>query len=316
MTAPGRRSSSTRVSVSPRWDAADRRAGTILFGVVMAVVIALGWLAVDIPSADEIWYAEFDQAGGLAEQAPVQIEGFTVGRVTAVRPILGDSGRVRFRATLRIPVTRDPIPLPEGTVAQLIPPVVVGQASLAIVRPVRGGTPLEPGSTLPGQVLPSLLDDVARTVTSLRNTALSASDNLARLSDSLTSVAGSVRDEVAELSGAVQQVVGRADRTLATLERDVEVLGEMLNDARPIPHRAVALLDSLGLLAEELRMTTARVDELVVSETPGIKRIVAQLDTASVGINYVLKRFARRPLRFFTGIDTASFPVPGDSVRR
>jgi len=51
------------------------------------------------------------------------------------------------------------------------------------------------------------------------------------------------------------------------------------------------------------------MDSLTVSESPAIRRIVAQLDTESVAVNYVLKRFARRPLRFFTGIDTASFPT-------
>lgn len=312
MTAPAPRES--RRTVSPRWDAADRRAGVILFGVVLAVVAALGWLALDIPSADELWYVEFDQVSGLAEQAPVQIEGFTVGRVTALRPILDDSGRVRFRATLRIPMTREPIPLPEGTVAQLVPPAVVGQASLALIRPIGGGAALEPGSTLRGEVAPSLLDEVARTLASLRNTALSASDNLARLTDSISNAAGAVRDDVSELSSSVQDVVGRADATLRALQAEVEAVGGLVDEARPIPQRAVALLDSLALLAQELRGTTARVDGLVASESPALKRIVAQLDTASVAINYVLKRFARRPMRFFTGIDTASFPVPGDSL--
>lgn len=312
MTAPARRSVA-RAGLSQRWDPADRRAGVILFGIVLFLLVALGWLVVDIPRAEELWYAEFDQVAGLAEQAPVQIEGFTVGRVTAVRPLTSDSGRVRFRVTLRIPVTRDPIPLPEGTVARLIPPALVGQTYVDLVRPVRpvlGSAMLEAGSTLGGEVVPSLLDEVTRTVATLRSTAVGAGDDLARLSDTLTSVAGGVRDEVRQLSGSVQEVVGRADRALAALEHDMQVLGDVLDDTRPIPGRTVALLDSLGVLTEELRVTTARVDALVAAESPALKRIVAQLDTASVAINYVLKRFARRPMRFFTGIDTASFPVP------
>lgn len=309
MTVPDRRGAARSVGRG-RWDAADRRAGTILFVIVLAVVTALGWLAVDLPSADELWYAEFPQAGGLVEQAPVQVEGFTVGRVTAIRPVIADSGSVHFRVTLRIPMTRDPIPMPVGTVARLIPPAVVGQATLALVRPVRGTAMLAPGSTLPGEVLPSLADEVALTVTELRRAALSANDNLARLSDSLNSVARGVRGDVGALAVSVQQVLGRAELALAAVERDVAVLGEVLDDARPIPARTVALLDSLGALAAELRVTTARMDSLTVTESPGIRRIVAQLDTATVAVNYVLKRFARRPLRFFTGIDTTSFPTP------
>lgn len=296
--------------MTSRWDASDRRAGTILFVIVMAVVTALGWLAVDVPQADELWYAEFAQAGGLVEQAPVQVEGFTVGRVTAVRPVIDEAGLVRFRVTLRIPMTRDPIPMPEGTVARLIPPAVVGQATIALVRPVSGSAVMAPGSTFPGEVLPSLSDEVARTVTELRRVALSANEHLSQLSDSLSSVARGVRGDVGTLAVSVQQVLGRAELALAAIERDVQVLGEVLDDARPIPGRTVALLDSLGALATELRVTTARMDSLTVSESPAIRRIVAQLDTASVAVNYVLKRFARRPMRFFTGIDTASFPTP------
>lgn len=308
--SPQDRESGARSVGHARWDAADKRAGTILFGIVLAVVLALGWLVVDVPRADELWYAEFDQAGGLAEQAPVQVEGFTVGRVTSVRPIIDDSGTVRFRVTLRIPTSRDPIPMPEGTVARLIPPVVVGQATIALVRPVNSNVMLAPGSTFRGERLPSLIDDVARTVTELRRAALSANENLSRLSDSLSGVARGVRGDVGSLAVSVQQVLVRTELALAAVERDAQMLGEVLDDARPIPERTLALMDSLGLLAAELRMTTARMDSLTVSESPAIRRIVAQLDTASVAVNYVLKRFARRPMRFFTGIDTTSFPTP------
>ena len=309
MTSPDRQSGA-RSAPHGRWDAADRRAGTILVVIVVAVVSALAWLAVDIPRADEVWYAEFGQAGGLVEKAPVQVEGFTVGRVTAVRPVIDDAGTVRFLVTLRIPMTRDPIPMPEGTVARLIPPAMVGQATLALLRPVSGGVMLAPGSTFPGEVLPSLADEVALTVTDLRRVALSANENLARLTDSLSNVARAVRGDVGTLAVSVQQVLGRAELALVAIERDVQTFGDVLDDARPIPERTVALLDSLSALATELRVTTARMDSLTASESPAIRRIVAQLDTASVAVNYVLKRFARRPLRFFTGIDTASFPTP------
>ncbi|MEX2182236.1 MAG: MlaD family protein [Gemmatimonadaceae bacterium] len=300
--------------MSGQWGAADRRAGIILAIVAVLLVGTLGWLALDVTGPEERWYADFDRVEGLALQAPVRVEGFTVGRVTAVQPLIGADGHVRFRVSLRIPVTRDPIPLPEGTVARISPPLLAGQGALELVRPIGMAATLSAGSVLPGELAPGLVGELALTVERLRRTA----ESITRLSDTMTTLSAGVRGDITGVARSASAMLVRAESTIAALQSEIAGLGEVVDAGRQVPERIVALVDSLDRLAGETRAAIVRADGMLAAEGPQIRRIVAQLDTATAAMNHVIKRFARRPLRIFTGLDTTNFPPPAplDTTRR
>jgi ABC-type transporter Mla subunit MlaD len=291
------------------WDARDRRAGYFILAAATIIVGTLIWLSLDVSSPEERWYVSFDRVEGLTVQAPVRVEGFTVGYVTAIVPQVDSTGRVRFLATLRIPVRGQPIPLPPGTIVRLVPPVV-GQANLELVRPANATGSLPAGSTLPGEVQAGLLAELNTTVLELRATAATTTASVVLLTDSLVHILGEVRDDGRGIIRAVHPVIARAESTLMAYQRDAEAIYGVIASTQPIPAQVSALVDSVGRMAEEARRAMARVEEGVAARTPEITRIVARLDTTTTHLNYVLKRYARRPLRFFTGIDTTAFPAP------
>jgi ABC-type transporter Mla subunit MlaD len=136
-----------------KWESSDFTVG---FVVVAAAVILLGsflWLSPAVARSTYPLYAEFDRIDGVNTQSNVVLRGYNVGRVGAIETRMTAGGDLRFRVRMDIEsklASGDSLLLPGGTTARLVPPPVIGAGFILLETPREGGTPLSPGSTIPG----------------------------------------------------------------------------------------------------------------------------------------------------------------------
>ena len=147
-----------------KWERADLRVGLIVFGAVGIAAAAIIWLRGG--KVGPRYYTDFDRIGGLAVQTPVQIQGFSVGRVSDITPIVAQDGAMRFRVGLRIETTLEDgsrFPIETGTHARIQQPSIIGNPVIVLEPPPTRGVPLPPGM-IPSIASADMIDQVQKLV--------------------------------------------------------------------------------------------------------------------------------------------------------
>ncbi len=264
-------------------------------------------------------YATTTSAEDLNVDTRVFLQGFEVGRVAAVAPVVErDSVSLRFVARLRLLTEYPgggPVKLPRGTVAEIRPSgALVGGVVIALVLPGRWAGVVEPGDTLPSirrltqleaiaQAADSLRDEITLLLTDTRDlvgrvgrTVDLAHEQVALTGPGLRGTLDEVRATLAQLRPAL----ARADSVLATTHGRLGPLQDSilvtLGDAR----RLVLGLDSLT------RTARGMADE----NREEIRHTIRTMLTVGLRLDHFLEQVSRRPLRMITGVR----PLPPDTT--
>jgi ABC-type transporter Mla subunit MlaD len=312
-----------------KWEKTDFRVGAAVLMVLAMVVAAVFWLSPALASTEPL-YAEFTRIEGLGVQAPVYINGYPVGRVDRIEPRSTDHGtlifRVRMKIDWRLP-SGDSLPLAVGTKARLTPPAVqLGSGfALGIIdleSPPGGGPPLLPGSTLVG-VRSAAMTDQWQTMAEELSADISQTLLKWRVvMDSLTITTTAVALAANQAKATAAQVHETLPALATSIQRDLATADSVMRDMRRLSPAAVASMDSAQLLLADSRRLVTDLTRLVNAREPQLDRVLANLDTTAVLLQYFVRQVSAKPTRVFTGVkppvgvSPAGSRVARDSLKR
>ena len=296
-----------------KWESGDLKVGIVVLLALALFVGGLVWLTTGATDRGIAIYTRYDAIDGLAEQAPVQLGGFTIGRVDDIAPRVGENGAVVFDVRLKIDWTPEAgraLPVPVGTRARLVPPPVTGTGFLAgyvqLEPPAqRGLAPLQPGDTLPGVRSVAMVEQVQEFVTSLTHDWTRTLAAVNTLVDSLTRTAAAAN----RLAGTTQDLLPRVS---SSLEQRLATADSLMLELRAITPHAVASMDSVQAIISDTRRLVASVDRSLEARDPQIGRVLANLDTTTAVLNHFVREVTRRPGRLVSGVQP---PLRLDPVR-
>ena len=286
-----------------KWERSDLGVGLAVVGAIVVLVGTLLWLS---PAVSRDTYAletDFTQIGGIAEQAPVYLRGYEVGRIASIEPHMGPDGSLSFRVRMNIQASvgsGDSLLLPVGTIARLVPPPVIGSGFITLEPPPHGISRgfLQPGSRIPGIRDTPVLDRV-QTVSDSLTAELAVTLETARgLMGTLNETAGAAGVMIAGTSAEVPAVLEELRRELVLAQ---QLTNEMREHIATLVPTTVATIDSTQRLLSDSRALLRRLDATLAEQTPTIASILANLDTTTLLLEHVSRQVANRPLSVLRG---------------
>jgi len=297
-----------------KWDNTDLKVGFLVLGALVVAVASFIWVGRIGRQNVAPLYTDVTDVQGIGAESPVFLNGFNVGRVSEVRPRVGDAGQLLFRVRMDILWRLDdaPMPLHRGMRARIQPPTLdIGRGSIVLEMPEDTGPRV---ALRPGEVVQSVkiggttnrmqlvVDSVGRdlrlviaqveklvqsldvTVAAATTTMRSANATLATMSQEMPAVMGSVRANLANADSLIRSLHSITPATVATL-------------------------DSVRGLLGDSRMAIARATDFLDSSEPQITSTLANLDQASAVLSNLLKEVSRRPIKAITGVKPPEFPA-------
>ena len=286
-----------------KWERSDLGVGLAVVGAIVVLVGTLLWLS---PAVSRDTYAletEFTEIGGIAEQAPVYLSGYEVGRIADIEPHMGGDGNLTFRVRMNIQASvgsGDSLLLPVGTIARLVPPPVIGSGFITLELPPEGGRRgfLEPGSRIPGLRDTPMLDRV-QTVSDSMTAELALTLETAR------GLMGTLNETAGAAGGMITGTSAEVPRLMEELRRELVLAQQLTEDMRThmaaLVPTTVATIDSTQRLLSDSRALLRRLDTTLAEQTPAIASILANLDTTTMLLEHVSRQVAYRPLSVLRG---------------
>lgn len=249
--------------------------GLAVLIALVAIIFGINFLkGVNIFKASNYYYASYTNVTGLAQSAPVTLDGFKVGLVRSIEYDYDDPGHVKVELSLD-----KRLRLPEGTVAVIVSDLL-GTATIDL----RVGTSdkmLEVGAKLPGGESAGLMDKVS---TELMPNIMTIAPHLDSLIVSLNNVAG---------NPALLRSVDRLDLIMANLEQTTRQLNASMAAMPAIVgnvNTAMANVNEISKDLNKLSQALAEVSEDLKtmpldSTMRHIHTITANLDRATEQLN-------------------------------
>ena len=298
-----------------KWESGDLRVGIAVLAALLLLVTAILWLTPTLGDRRQPLYTEFSRIDGIAEQAPVQLNGFTIGRVDDIQPKLSErDGSLVFRVRMKINWklgSGEALPIPVGTRARLTPPLMaVGNNLLVgyivLEPPARGGgPPLQPGETIPGVRSEAAIDQVQALATGL------ASDVTVTLVAART-----LMDSLGRATSMAQRMAAKTNTELPALfdnlQRDLAIMDSAMRELRTLTPAAIGGIDSAKVMLSDTRRLVGDMSRMVQQREPQFERVLSNLDTATALLNHFVREVSRRPARVVTGVEA---PPGLDPVR-
>ena len=289
-----------------KWDNTDLRVGLLILGALVLGLVSFVWIGRTLRQNVSPLYTDVADVQGIAAESPIFLNGFSVGRVSQVRPHVGKDGQLLFRIRMDIQWKLDdgsPMPLREGLSAKVVPPALdIGRGTIVLETNGHSGVPLKPGDLIPsvqqggttnrmqlvvdsvGRDLRAVIANVQTLVKSLEVTVASATTTMKSANAAITTV----NQELPGIMGSVHSNLASADSLIKSL--------------KTVTPATIATLDSVRGLLGDSRVAIARATQFLDNNEPQISSTLANLDQASAVLNNLLKEVSRRPLKALTGV--------------
>jgi MlaD protein len=307
-----------------KWESADLRVGAAVLAVVALLASATVWLAGARGRDDGDLYAEFSRVDGVAAQAPVQLGGYTVGRVESIEPHADSVGNIRFRVTMRVQ-WRLPsgarLPLSSGARARVVPPPVTVAGNLlsgviALEPGAPGGALLAAGATLPGEssapafdqaqaLVVSLGEDMQRTLAAVR----ALTDTLARTSRAVATSSAAVERSALATGRAMPALTASVTREMASADSLVRDARRLTAAMATLVPEASAGIDSAQKAFAASRQLAGDASIALSARDAELARVLARMDTTTVLLNHFVRQVSRNPVRALTGVRPPKMPA-------
>lgn len=244
---------------------------TIGLSVIIALLIlyfGINYLkGVNLFKASNYYYASYTDVAGLAQSAPVTVNGYKVGLVREVEYEYDNPGHVKVELSLDRKLR-----LPEGTTAVLAVDML-GTASIEL----KMGTSdkfYEVGAKIPAENAAGLMDNIT-------NNLLPGVSAILPKVDSLLSAVTILASDPALL-----QSVKRLDAITGNLERTTALLSKSMGNLPAITEEASATLTNVKNMSGNLDTFTASLNELPVDSTfRNIQRLTVELNQMAAQLN-------------------------------
>lgn len=279
------------------------------------VVVVGGWLWLNWTDDDYFaLFTEFDVVDGVTEQTPVRLQGLTVGRVQSIAPVTTDEGAVVFRVELRVEreyLDDGALRIPEGTLARVTFPPVVGPPFIILEPPAEGGAALASGSDVPGLRTEPFLDQIQVLTGQLSFTVTETLVRTMQLMDSVQGTLGRLDQTLLLTSSALPEMLDNLNTSMNTAEALMQTVSAQIDTTAPMMR---ATMDSATALLGDSRRLMADVEGLLETSQPRAETILASLDSLTFVLNHFMRQVAERPTRLLTGVRPPP-PMIRDSIR-
>lgn len=290
-----------------KYERMDLAVGIVVLGALVLALVSMGALVPKLRSAGDPLFTEVEQLDGVSVQTPVFLNGYEVGRVDRIDPVVGADGTLHFRLRLRVHWTTENgvrLPIRQGLRARLVPPpvAVLGTATIALEQIGDPGPPLWPGAVIPSVRTVALIDQMQGMTDSLTR------DLRATLASARTVLrsANVAIDEVTKTAHTANEVVESTREQwpvlMRTFTHDLAVVDSTVRQARAVSPAAVAVLDSVQRLVGDSRTTVQRLNAMMDEHSPEITRMLASLDTTAMLLENFTRQVSEKPLRALTGV--------------
>ncbi len=298
-----------------KWEPADLRAGLIVVAAVGIAAWSTMWLRRSQVVKGDEYFAEFDRIEGIGLQAPVQLQGYTVGRVVGITPRATPDGHILFRLRFLVDeVAGARLPVLSGTKARVQPPaVMIGTPVIVLEPPAGGGVPLAVGSTLPSLPTNAMMDQVQKLVTDAGGDVRKALARTVVLLDSLQGTLAVVKRAAEHGAVAAESAQVSLPRVARSAESAIGHADSLLREFRAITPQTKKMLDSLQGVVQTAGVATRTAAGTLKDTDPQIRRIIANLDSVSVTMKVLTRELSRKPVKFFSGVPEAAEP-PGPAA--
>ena len=220
--------------------------GLIVIISIAILVVGIDFLkGVNVFKASNYYYATYSNVEGLAQSAPVTINGYKVGQVRDITYQYDNPGHV----LVEISVNKD-LHLPQGTKAVIVTDLL-GTATIQL--DMASGTEFHAiGDTLIAANAAGLMENVQQQILPEVSAIFPKIDTL------LTSVNTLVSDP------AILASVKRLDAITANLEASTRRLNALMSTLPPITKNVTGITENLNAASADMALFTSRVKDLPV----------------------------------------------------
>ena len=313
-----------------KWDNTDLRVGILVLGAVVVAVASFLWVGQQWGRDVAPLYTDVADVQGIGAESPVFLNGFNVGRVTEVRPLVNANGQLLFR--LRMDILwrledKSPMPLTVGLRARVVPPALdIGRGSIVLELPSRrpdrltGHPERSEGSTValkPGDVIPSMLvggttNRMQLVVDSVGRDLRLAIASVERLVKSLETTVASASATMKNANGMIASVNQEVPGIMRTVKTSLASADSLMKSLHSVTPATVATLDSVRALLGDSRTAIARATEFLDNNEPQLASTIANLDQASAVLSNLLEEVSKRPIKAITGVRPPPRAANGD----
>ena len=216
----------------------------------------------------DIYFTHFSNVAGIKNGAVVTYEGFEVGNVEHIEPVVRES-RTWYRITLNL---RKPVKIPADSHTVITTP---GMLSAPLVEIKEGNSRdiLVVGADIPGGGSASLMDTVAALATDLgKITETSIKPMLATLNQSVTPVMADMRTTVERINRAA----GRVDTIFS--DDNVKHWSRLLQNADGTSANALKLSSDLASIRNEVELLVKDSRTIVSGSGKDLKESLRRVD--------------------------------------
>lgn len=249
--------------------------GASVLVALLALVFGINYLkGVNIFKAANYYYASYTNVAGLAQSAPVTLNGYKVGLVREVSYEYDNPGHVKVELSLDRKLR-----LPEGTAAVIVTDML-GTSSVEL----RMGTSseyLEVGQKLPGIEGSGLMDKVS---TELMPTIIQIAPHIDSLVVALTAIASdpALTSSVKRLDA----IMANLEKSTAQLDRAMSGVPTLVNDANTTMANVSEISVNISQVSKALAILSEDLKNMPLDSTlTHINNITANLDEATEKLN-------------------------------
>jgi phospholipid/cholesterol/gamma-HCH transport system substrate-binding protein len=216
----------------------------------------------------DIYFTHFSNVAGIKNGAVVTYEGFEVGNVEHIEPVVRES-RTWYRITLNL---RKPVKIPADSHTVITTPGMLS-APLVEIKEGNGRDILVVGADIPGGGSASLMDTVAALATDLgKITETSIKPMLATLNQSVTPVMADMRTTVERINRAA----GRVDTIFS--DDNVKHWSRLLQNADGTSANALKLSSDLASIRNEVELLVKDSRTIVSGSGKDLKESLRRVD--------------------------------------
>lgn len=270
----------------------ELKAGVIaLLAIVGFVVLFQFMKGRSLFTTDNIFYAKYDNVEGLAQSAPVSINGLKVGQVDKIIPNTSKSGKIDFLVKITVDNNFE---FSKNSTLEIFEPGLMSGKEMRI-NLMYGGPTAKDGDTLRGAFKLGTLGSLSSQVGPVKDqlqVVLHRVDSLMTNANQLVDAQN--RQEIKLLLMNLNKTVGALQTTAASVNSLVghndPKLQKVLDDASLTMQSGKVTLDKYGNLAEsidtkKLNATIANLDETVGQ----LNKVVSGIDRGEGSLGKIMK---------------------------
>lgn len=245
----------------------------ILIGLILVISLSILFIGIDflkginVFKSSNLYYVAFKDVSGLAEAAPVTLNGMKVGQVTGMEYDYEHPGNVLVEVNLDSPVK-----LTKGT--KFTKAVSLLGTGVLAIEMAPGNSYVEAGSEMEGESQKDMMADISTEVL----------PQVVEMLPKLNSILAHV-DSLAA-NPALQKTVTRLDAISANIELLTARLAATSQRIDPMVSNVNGLTKDLTAISADLKQLSAELKELPLSETmDNVKSTTANLKTFTGKLN-------------------------------